>query len=331
MSKLLKLFNFHGQGSTFDINKVAFQNITVAQLYKNRFRDYCLAENCYKPDIISLLNNLTYEDYIENIESSNSKKYDSLILGHSLGELQFLSCNKLIDIDDLMLISKKRDELMRYEMSKWKERNMKVPSNLLIKDDNLDDDDWISSYSLLISSKLLKQQPDFITKTFKPMLDEDIGKKSLTLSLYNTNNSIVLTGLTSDFEELFAKDLKSDKAILKKIKLPNLSQIAFHNKKFLSNIEEPLNDFMFKILVKNKHSHLEELDIPVFSSYSNKINTKIIPAMEDFTKSSFNTIPFYENCQTLKKYIKEEDYKLERIDLGPSEVLTGILNKNGLK
>ena len=53
--------------------------------------------------------------------------------------------------------------------------------------------------------------------------------------------------------------------------------------------------------------------------------------MEDFTKSSFNTIPFYKNNITLKKYINDNDYVLERFDLGPSTVLTSILNKNGLK
>lgn len=330
MSKLLKLFNFHGQGSKFDINKVAFQNIAVSELYKSRFKDYCLNENCYKPDIISLLNNLTYQDYIADINDLAPKKYDSLILGHSLGELMFLPCNKLIDVDDLMLISRKRDELMRSEMSKWKVRNMKLSANAVNKE-NDDSDEWISSYSLLISPKLLKKQPRFITETLTPMLDNDIGMKSLTLSLYNTQTSVVLTGLTNDFEELFEKDSKSSKAILKSIKLPNFSQIAFHNKKFLSHIEEPLNDFIFKVLVKNKHSHLENLDIPVFSSYSNKINTKLLPAMEAFTKSSFNTVPFYKNCQTIKEHIKANDYTLERVDLGPSDVLTGILNKNGLK
>lgn len=330
MSKLLKLFTFHGQGSKFDISKVAFQNIAVSELYNSRFKDYCLNENCYKPDIISLLNNLTYQDYIADTNDLVPKKYDSLILGHSLGELMFLPCNKLIDVDDLMLISRKRDELMRNEMSKWKERNMKLSTNN-ISEQRANSDEWISSYSLLISPKLLKKQPSFIVETLIPMLDNDIGMKSLTLSLYNTQNSVVLTGLTKDFEELFQKDSQNVKAISKFIKLPNFSQIAFHNKKFLSKIEEPLNDFIFKVLIKNKHSHLENLDIPVFSSYSNEINTKLLPAMEAFTKSSFNTIPLYENCQKIKEHINANDYRVERIDLGPSDVLTGILNKNGLK
>lgn len=339
MSKALRLFTFHGQGSTFDVTKVAFKNITVEQLYKNRFKDYCLNENCYKPDIISLLNNLSYQDYLAGINEPVNKTHDSLVLGHSLGELQFLSCNNLISIEDLMFISTKRDELMKSEMARWKERNLKTFKSSRLntdKDDaslenSMNKNEWISTYSLLLSPKILKQEPDFIKETLVPMLDNDIGSKSLTLSLYNTKNSVVLTGLTSDFDELFDKDSKTTKSILKKIKLPNVSQIAFHNKKFLKGIEEPLNDFIFSVLVKNKTSHVESLDVPVFSSYSNRVNRNLIPAMEDFTRSSFNTVPFYENCQRVKDLIAEEDYVLERVDLGPSDVLRGILNKNGVK
>ncbi|XBW35892.1 hypothetical protein QEN19_001467 [Hanseniaspora menglaensis] len=325
MSKTLKLLSFHGQGSKFDVNKVLFKSITVEQLYKNRFQDYCINSSCYQPDVISLLNNLSFQDYMAEKNELIEKKEDSLILGHSLGELQFLSCNKLISTEDLMQIATKRDELMKYEMRLWKERNFKglTASN--------NSDDLISTYSLLISPKLLKQNPGFVKETLLPMMNNEIGHKTLTVSLYNTATSIVSTGLTNDFNQLFEIDSRIQKALIKKIKLPNVSQIAFHNKKFLSNIEEPLNDFIFKTLVKNKHSHIETLDIPVFSSYSNKINKNVLSAMEDFTKSSFSTIPFYDNCLSIKRYIKDRNLAVERIDLGPSDVLSGILNKNGLK
>ncbi|CAI8495818.1 unnamed protein product [Hanseniaspora opuntiae] len=317
MSKAFKLFTFHGQGSTFDIANISFKDITISQLYKNRFRDYCLAKQCYEPQVISLLSNLKYQDLLLQFDASNKKDMsDSAIMGHSLGELQFLSCNKLITIEDLMDISTKRNDLMIQQMNTHK--------------DDLAVDDWISSYALLISPKVLKNTSDYIENTLIPKLDESIGQCSLSLSLHNTKNSIVLTGLTSDFDLLFKDDKLGDKAILKKIKLPNKSQIAFHNKKFLSGIEEPLNDYIYKKLVKNKNSHTQELEIPVFSSYSNKLNYKLMDALEDFTKSSFNTIPFYKNSITLKGYIEQNKYELERYDLGPSDVLTSILNKNEL-
>ena len=300
MSKTFKLFTFHGQGSTFDIANIAFKDITISQLYKNKFKDYCLAKECYQPQVISLLSNLKYQDLLLQFDDKSKKDLsNSAIIGHSLGELQFLSCNKLIGIEDLMDISSKRNDLMIEQMNIYKE--------------------------------ILKTSPNYIEDVLIPKLNKSTGKCSLTLSLHNTKNSIVLTGLTSDFEVLFKDDKLNDKSILKKIKLPNNSQIAFHNNKFLSHIEEPLNDYIYKKLVKNKHSHIEHLDIPVFNSYSNKLNYKVSDAMEDFTKSSFNTIPFYKNNITLKKYINDNDYVLERFDLGPSTVLTSILNKNGLK
>lgn len=320
MSKTFKLFTFHGQCSTFDIANIAFKDITISQLYKNKFKDYCLAKECYQPQVISLLSNLKYQDLLLQFDDKSKKDLsNSAIIGHSLGELQFLSCNKLIGIEDLMDISSKRNDLMIEQMNIYKD------------DHDITGDDWISSYSLLISPKILKTSPNYIEDVLIPKLNKSTGKCSLTLSLHNTKNSIVLTGLTSDFEVLFKDDKLNDKSILKKIKLPNNSQIAFHNNKFLSHIEEPLNDYIYKKLVKNKHSHIEHLDIPVFNSYSNKLNYKVSDAMEDFTKSSFNTIPFYKNNITLKKYINDNDYVLERFDLGPSTVLTSILNKNGLK
>ncbi|CAI8498069.1 unnamed protein product [Hanseniaspora opuntiae] len=273
MSKAFKLFTFHGQGSTFDIANISFKDITISQLYKNRFRDYCLAKQCYEPQVISLLSNLKYQDLLLQFDASNKKDMsDSAIMGHSLGELQFLSCNKLITIEDLMDISTKRNDLMIQQMNTHK--------------DDLAVDDWISSYALLISPKVLKNTSDYIENTLIPKLDESIGQCSLSLSLHNTKNSIVLT--------------------------------------------EPLNDYIYKKLVKNKNSHTQELEIPVFSSYSNKLNYKLMDALEDFTKSSFNTIPFYKNSITLKGHIEQNKYELERYDLGPSDVLTSILNKNGL-
>lgn len=319
MSKAFKLFTFHGQGSTFDIANIAFKDITISQLYKNRFKDYCLAKECYQPQVISLLSNLKYQDQLLQFgENVNKTLTNSAIIGHSLGELQFLSCNKLIGIEDLMDIATRRNDLMIEQMNFYKD------------DNDIVEDDWISSYSLMISSKILKAQPSYIEDVLIPKLDDSIGKGSLSLSLHNTKNSAVLTGLSSDFEILFKEDKEGDKSIAKKIQLPNNSQIAFHNNKFLKGIEEPLNDYIFKKLVKNKHSHIENLDIPVFSSYSNKLNHKLADAMTDFTKSSFNTIPFYKNNLTLKEYIKENDYELKRFDIGPSTVLTSILNKNGL-
>ncbi|KAL6933397.1 hypothetical protein ACO0R3_002503 [Hanseniaspora guilliermondii] len=317
MSKVFKLFTFHGQGSIFDIANISFKDITISQLYKNRFKDYCLAKQCYEPQVISLLSNLKYQDLLLQPDVTNKKAIsDSAILGHSLGELQFLSCNKLISIEDLMDISTKRNDLMIQQMNTHK--------------DDFTMEDWISSYALLISPKVLKSKPDYIEGILIPKLDESIGQCSLSLSLHNTKNSIVITGLTADFDLLFREDKLGDKAILKKIKLPNKSQIAFHNKKFLNGIEEPLNDYIYKRLVKNKTSHIEQLDIPVFSSYSNKLNYKLMDALEDFTRSSFNTIPFYKNNITLKDYIDQNSYELKRYDLGPSDVLTSILNKNGL-
>lgn len=317
MSKAFKLFTFHGQGSYFDIANISFKDITVSQLYKNKYRDYCLAKQCYEPQVISLLSNLKYQDLLLQFEASNKRDMnDSAIIGHSLGELQFLSCNKLITTEDLMDISARRNDLMIQQMN--------------VQKDDFAADDWISSYALLISPRVLKKTPDYIENTLIHKLDESIGQCSLSLSLHNTKNSIVLTGLSADFDSLFKEDKLGDKVILKKIKLPNKSQIAFHNKKFLSGIEEPLNDYIYKKLVKNKNSHTQELEIPVFSSYSNKLNSKLMDAMEDFTRSSFNTIPFYKNNNTLKDYIKQNKYELERYDLGPSDVLASILNKNGL-
>lgn len=90
MSKAFKLFTFHGQGSTFDIANITFKDITISQLYKNRFRDYCLAKQCYEPQVISLLSNLKYQDLLLQFDASNKKDMsDSAIMGHSLGELQF--------------------------------------------------------------------------------------------------------------------------------------------------------------------------------------------------------------------------------------------------
>lgn len=194
--------------------------------------------------------------------------------GHSLGEITALAAGGYLSFDDALTIARKRGLLMATAGEG-------------------------ASYGMAAVLNLPFEK-------IEKLLPED---KSVVVANYNSNEQIVISGLTSSINDVTPKLMEAGAKRVVPLKVSG----AFHSpfmKSAADNLKTILTSFKF-YQSENK----------VLSNVTSEVNI-YENIKENLYKQMFSTVRWYENMLNLQKYGVTKIY-----ECGPGKVLTGLTKK----
>ncbi|SCW03395.1 LAFE_0G09472g1_1 [Lachancea fermentati] len=300
----MRVITFPGQGTPIALDVFYTYLSQSSKQFRNIFHDARHADllrlieaKPSNPSSIAACSNLLYKLYRE----FHPRIDEMCFLGHSLGELSCLaSGNRLYDVNDVVAIAGRRNELMIQATNKYIQADKDFGSRFEM---------WAISAP---RSTNLKLELEAIFLDFP----------DICLANINTPKQCVITGPEKKLKELKHK-LSKLVPRCRIVPLTNPAGIAFHNKCVLRQIQEPLHDFMWTKL-KEQGLHVKrELDHPIISNFNGRIVYNVDEALENFVKCSSDTVQFVHCCETLDKIEVEET-----VHIGPGTVISGLVKKN---
>lgn len=208
-------------------------------------------------------------------EALKAKKANGIYFaGHSLGEITALAAGGYISFDDALTIARKRGLLMATAGEG-------------------------ASYGMAAVLNLPFEK-------IEKLLPED---KSAVVANYNSNEQIVISGLTKAIEEVTPKLIEEGAKRVVPLKVSG----AFHSpfmKSAADNLKTILTSFKF-YQSNNK----------VLSNVTSEAH-KYDDIKDNLYKQMFSTVRWYENMLNLQKYGVTKVY-----ECGPGKVLTGLAKK----
>lgn len=227
-----------------------------------------------------------------------------LLLGHSLGELMCLWANGLFGIENLFQIANYRNDLM-VECTKRYLQARGISQRFAL---------WA------LSSPRARHLP----KEVEQLLQE-LQLSSVSIANANSVKQCVVTGLVSELESLRIElHLKFPR--LRITELTNPDGIPFHNSAVLRPTQEPLYDFIWKIMKENGTNLNMQLEHPILCNLDGQLSTVAHRALEKFVRCSSNTVQFTKCYDTINDdMIDEID---EAVCMGPGSVVYNLVRRN---
>lgn len=320
----MKLVTFPGQGTPIPVavlkalirNKDAqFNTILNRGLHRRDLLEY-IFRNPSSPGSIAVCSNFLYEMYGLISEDLRPHHRDSLILlGHSLGELTCLKVNELFTTKELFEIANYRNDLMvKYTeqyLRAYNRRGSKFEMWALSSPKATD-----LPYEI---HKLLTESPTFP------------GSHTISVANANSVKQCVVTGLVEDLEAL-RTELHLNIPRLRISELINPHNLPFHNNTVLRPIQEPLYDFIWKIMKNNGTHTWTTLNHPIVSNLDGKETKFIHHALDKFVKCSSTTVQFtkcYDTINRIAEATKDQEDPLDTaICIGPGNVIYNLIRRN---
>lgn len=227
-----------------------------------------------------------------------------LLLGHSLGELTCFWANGMFGIENLFQIANYRNDLMvectkRYLQARGISQRFEL---------------WA------LSSPRAKDLPREVEQ-----LLQELQLSSVSIANANSVKQCVVTGLVSELESLRIElHLKFPR--LRITELTNPDGIPFHNSAVLRPTQEPLYDYIWKIMKDNRTNLIMQLNHPILCNLDGQLSTVANRALEKFVRCSSNTVQFTKCYDTIND---DTDGDLdEAICMGPGSVVYNLVRRN---
>lgn len=320
----MKLMTFPGQGTSIPVavlkalirNKEAqFTTILDRGKHRRALLEHVF-ENPSNPGSIAVCSNFLYELYgLMSEEYNTGGSKEVRLLGHSLGELTCLKVNELFTTRDLFEIANYRNELM----IKHTERYIKALNRRGSKFEM-----WALSSP---------KAADLPLEVYKLLTESPNFPSSHTIAVANANSvkQCVVTGLVEDLESL-RTELHLNIPRLRISELTNPHNLPFHNNTVLRPIQEPLYDFIWKIMKTNGTHTWTNLNHPIISNLDGSESRLIHHALDKFVKCSSNTVMFtwcYDKINSIVESTKESEDPLDTaVCIGPGSVIHNLIRRN---